>query len=124
MHPVYILSCCLLVFLSGCAAQTGIPGHGGGKRFAVEQELVAAAARSAIKQLDLSSIKGKKVNLYVNTIGDTGAGNLVGGRFSIISQLSSWEIGYFNSSIASLSNFFNKYFTSLIHRVINLSNIC
>ncbi len=87
MHPVYILSCCLLVFLSGCAAQTGIPGHGGGKRFAVEQELVAAAARSAIKQLDLSSIKGKKVNLYVNTIGDTGAGNLVGGRFSIISQL-------------------------------------
>lgn len=73
--------------LSGCAALTGIPGHGGGKRFAIEQELVAAATRTAIRQIDLGAIRGRKVNIYVNAMGDTGAGNLTGGRFSIVSQL-------------------------------------
>jgi hypothetical protein len=82
-----ILIVSLTFVLSGCAAQTGIPGHGGGKRFAVEQELVAAATRSAIKQIDLSALKGRKVSLFVNAIGDTGAGNLIGGRFSVVSQL-------------------------------------
>ena len=77
----------VLLLLSSCAAQTGIPGHGGGKRFAIEQELVAAASRNAIKQIDLGKIRGKRVNLYVNSMGDSGAGNLVGGRFSLISQL-------------------------------------
>ena len=78
---------CLILSLSGCGALTGLPGHGGGKRFAVEQELVAAATRGAIKQIDLTTLKGKKVNLFVNAIGDTGAGNLVGGRYSVVSQL-------------------------------------
>ncbi|MDD2462384.1 MAG: hypothetical protein PHI97_00140 [Desulfobulbus sp.] len=82
-----VLLLCLSTILVGCGAATGIPGHGGGKRFAVEQELVAAATRAAIKQIDLTTLKGKKVNLYVNAIGDTGAGNLTGGRFSIVSQL-------------------------------------
>ncbi len=77
---------CLLA-LTGCGALTGLPGHGGGKRFAVEQELVAAATRSAIKQIDLYPLRGKKVNLYVNAIGDTGTGQIIGGRFSLISQL-------------------------------------
>lgn len=77
----------LLVVLSGCGSLTGIPGHGGGKRFAVEQELVAAATRATIKQIDLTTLKGKKVNLFVNSIGDTGTGNLFGGRFSLVSQL-------------------------------------
>ncbi len=78
---------CALFLLSGCSALTGIPGHGGGKRFAVEQELVSAATRSAIKQLDLSAITGKKVNIYVNSISDSGSGNIVGGKFSLVSQL-------------------------------------
>jgi hypothetical protein len=82
-----MLLICLLPLLGGCGALTGLPGHGGGKRFAVEQELVAAATRGAIKQLDVSSLRGKKVNLFVNAIGDTGAGNLVGGRYSVVSQL-------------------------------------
>ncbi len=73
--------------LAGCGSLTGIPGHGGGKRFAVEQELVAAATRATIKQIDLSLIQGKKVNVFINAIGDKGAGNLIGGRFSIVSQL-------------------------------------
>ena len=76
-----------LLFLGGCGALTGLPGHGGGKRFAVEQELVAAATRGAIKQIDLTAIRGKKVNLFVNAIGDTGSGNIVGGRYSVVSQL-------------------------------------
>ena len=61
-----------MMLLSGCGALTGLPGHGGGKRFAVEQELVAASTRGALKQIDLSTLKGKKVNLFVNAIGDTG----------------------------------------------------
>lgn len=77
------ISLCLV----GCGSLTGIPGHGGGKRFAVEQELIAATSRATIKQLDLSSIKGKKVNIFINAIGDTGVGNLLGGRFSLVSQL-------------------------------------
>lgn len=80
-------ACAWLALLAGCGTLTGLPGHGGGKRFAVEQELVASATRGAIKQIDLSAICGKKVNLYVNAIGDTGAGNLTGGRFSIASQV-------------------------------------
>ncbi|EMT0981806.1 adhesin, partial [Neisseria gonorrhoeae] len=39
--------------LSACGTLTGIPSHGGGKRFAVEQELVAASARAAVKDMDL-----------------------------------------------------------------------
>lgn len=77
----------LLLFLTGCGSLTGIPGHGGGKRFAVEQELVAAATRATIKKIDLTTVRGKKVNLFVNAIGDTGTGNLFGGRFSVVSQL-------------------------------------
>jgi hypothetical protein len=78
---------CLLLGAGGCGTLTGLPGHGGGKRFAVEQELVSAATRGAIKQLDLAPLRGKKINLFVNAIGDTGAGNLLGGRYSIVSQL-------------------------------------
>lgn len=76
-----------LLLFSGCGSLTGLPGHGGGKRFAVEQELVAAATRATIKKIDLSDIKGRKVNLYLNAIDDTGSGNLVGGRYSLVSQV-------------------------------------
>lgn len=87
-----IFSRCLLIFsslilLGGCGSLTGIPGHGGGKRFATEQELVAATTRATIKQIDLTAIRGRKVNLFVNAIGDTGTGNLFGGRLSLVSQL-------------------------------------
>lgn len=73
--------------LSGCGSITGLPGHGGGKRFAIEQELVSACVRATFRQIDFSKLKGKKVNLFVNSIGDCGSGNLFGGRFSVISQL-------------------------------------
>ncbi len=83
----YVMPIFLLLLGSGCGSLTGIPGHGGGKRFAVEQELVAAATRATIKQIDLSALKGKRVNIFVNSIGDTGAGSLLGGRFSLVSQV-------------------------------------
>lgn len=51
--------------LTGCGTLTGIPSHGGGKRFAVEQELVAASSRAAVKDMDLSALQGRKVALYI-----------------------------------------------------------
>lgn len=71
------------LLLTGCGTLTGIPSHGGGKRFAVEQELVAASSRAAVKEMDLSALKGRKVALYVSTMGDQGSGNITGGRYSI-----------------------------------------
>lgn len=71
------------LILSACGNLTGIPAHGGGKRFAVEQELVAASSRAALKDLDLSALAGKKVALYVTMMGDEGSGVMAGGRYSI-----------------------------------------
>ncbi len=82
---------CLYVLVtittSGCGSYTGIPSHGGGKRFAIEQELVSASVRASIKDLDVSNLKGKAVSLYINSIGDQGAGTLLGGRYSVTSLI-------------------------------------
>ena len=71
------------LLLTACGTLTGIPSHGGGKRFAVEQELVAASARAAAKDMDLQALQGRKVALYIATMGDQGSGSLTGGRYSI-----------------------------------------
>lgn len=104
-----LLAVLLLAFLGGCGSLTGLPGHGGGKRFAVEQELVAAATRGAIKQIDLSTLRGKKINLYVNAIGDTGTGSIVGGRFSVVSQLRG---DYLQSPVTTEKSTFPRYTTT------------
>ncbi len=85
--PLSLFLLGVILLLGGCGSLTGIPSHGGGKRFAVEQEMIAATTRATIKKIDLTTLRGKKVNLYVNAIGDTGAGNLIGGRFSLVSQI-------------------------------------
>ncbi len=108
-YTVTLLLLGAALLLSGCGTLTGLPGHGGGKRFAVEQELVAAATRGAIKQIDLNTIKGRKVNLFVNAIGDTGTGNLVGGRFSVVSQLRG---DYIQSPITSERSVYPRYTTT------------
>lgn len=69
--------------LVGCGTLTGIPSHGGGKRFAVEQEMISTAARAAAKDLDLSPLSGRKVALFVTVIGDEGSGTLTGGRYTL-----------------------------------------
>ena len=73
----------MTVSLTACGTITGIPSHGGGKRFAIEQELVSSSARAAVKNMDLSALAGRKVALYVSVIGDQGSGVLTGGRYSI-----------------------------------------
>ena len=78
-----LLPLTLVLFLTACGTLTGIPSHGGGKRFAVEQELVTASARAAIKNMDLHNLQGRRVALYVSTMGDQGSGTLTGGRYSV-----------------------------------------
>lgn len=79
------LVCATLV--SGCGTLTGIPSHGGGKRFAIEQELVSGTARAAAKDFDVSAIVGKRAAIYLTAIGDIGTGNLLGGRLSLSALL-------------------------------------
>ena len=69
--------------VSGCGSITGIPGHGGGKRFAVEQELLASTVRAVTKDIDVSALAGRRVAIYFVGIGDQGSGNIVGGRYSV-----------------------------------------
>lgn len=78
-----ILTCLTVLTLSACGTLTGIPSHGGGKRFAVEQELVAASARAAAKDMDLHPLAGRRVAVHIAAMGDQGAGVLSGGRYSI-----------------------------------------
>lgn len=75
-----VLGICLSL-VGGCGTFTGIPSHGGGKRFAVEQELIAASARAAAKEVDVTPLVGKRCALYVINMGDEGSGNLMGGRY-------------------------------------------
>jgi hypothetical protein len=65
---------CLLAGMTGCATYTGIPAHGGGKRFAVEQELVAASARAALKNIKLPIDRDKEISIVIVMIGDEGGG--------------------------------------------------
>lgn len=73
----------LALFLNGCGTLTGLPSHGGGKRFAIEQELVAAASRAALKDLDLRPLVNRNIALYISVMGDQGSGTISGGRYSI-----------------------------------------
>ena len=73
----------LTLALTACGTLTGIPSHGGGKRFAIEQELVAASARAAVKNMDLHQLQGKRTAVYVSIMGDQGSGTISGGRYSL-----------------------------------------
>ena len=83
MKTTRILVLMATALLTACGTLTGIPSHGGGKRFAVEQELVAASARAAAKDMDLRPLVGKRVAVHVAAMGDQGSGVLSGGRYSI-----------------------------------------
>ena len=72
------------LFLSGCGTLTGIPSHGGGKRFAIEQKLVSASIRNTLRSIDVSPLRGRKVALIFDLISDEGGGNLSGGRLSLM----------------------------------------
>lgn len=73
----------LIFALASCGTLTGIPGHGGGKRFSEEQRLVSASIRGSLEAIDISSLRGKRVALVFSLISDEGAGNILGGRASL-----------------------------------------
>ena len=80
------------VFISGCSTVTGLPGHGGGKRFAVEQELLSSSIRATIKDIlmqkgDIQKLKGHTALLAVQIIGDQGSGNLIGSPYTLEAAL-------------------------------------
>jgi len=62
LHFIYLISFSFL--LCSCGTLTGIPSHGGGKRFATEQRLVSASVRAALKDMDVSKLRGKKPQLF------------------------------------------------------------
>ena len=72
---------CISITLPGCGI-TGIPAHGGGKRYATEQRLVSASIRAALRDIDVTALKGKKVALVFDIIADEGAGSMSGGRIN------------------------------------------
>ena len=80
---VLIMATLTATLFTGCGTLTGIPAHGGGKRFAVEQELISASARACAKDLDLSPLTGRNVALFVTVIGDEGSGTVTGGRYTL-----------------------------------------
>lgn len=108
------------LLLTGCGTLTGLPGHGGGKRFAVEQELVAASSRAAVKDMDLSALQGRKVALYVSTMGDQGSGNITGGRYSIDALIRG---GYQNNPDSSTQYGYPSYDTTATTTADSLSSI-
>ena len=77
----------LAASITACGTLTGIPSHGGGKRFAIEQELVSGTARAAAKGFDVSKLKGRRAAIYLTSIGDVGTGNILGGRWSLSALL-------------------------------------
>lgn len=79
-----VITTALMVMLVGCGTLTGIPSHGGGKRFAVEQQLVSTTIRGAIKQIDLSALRDKTVFIQLAAINDQGGGNIAGGRGALL----------------------------------------
>lgn len=81
-----------MLFNAGCSTLTGIPSHGGGKRFAEEQRLVSASIRGTLRNIDVSSLKGRKVAVVFDLISDEGGGNISGGRLNILGALSSGHV--------------------------------
>lgn len=93
MSPIsIILGICMCAALAACGKLTGIPAHGGGKRFSEEQRLVASAIKLSIEQIDVTSLNGKNVAIVFGLIADEGGGNIVGGRASITAILTQGEV--------------------------------
>lgn len=101
-----LLAAACALSLTACGTLTGIPSHGGGKRFATEQRLVSASIRSSLKDLDISSLKGMRAALVFDLVADEGGGNLSGGRWSPGLLFS---VGSAMSPVSSTVNAFQVY---------------
>ncbi|MEN6387101.1 MAG: hypothetical protein ABFD79_18125 [Phycisphaerales bacterium] len=80
----------LFIFISGCGTWRGIPSHGGGKRFDEEQRVVAAAIRQAVADMNVSELRGMKINVRLDAMAQNGGGQLT------LPGLSSLSAGYTN----------------------------
>ncbi len=96
----------LALSLTACGTLTGIPAHGGGKRYAEEQRLVSASIRSALKDIDVSPLKGKRAALVFDIVADEGGGNMSGGR---ISPSMLFSVGSMVSPVTSTSSAFQIF---------------
>ena len=94
------------ITMTGCGTMTGIPSHGGGKRFAIEQRLVDASIRSALKSIDVTPLKGKRVGIVFDIIADEGGGTLQGGRMNIIGGLTA---AYVQSAVQTANSQFQVF---------------
>lgn len=71
-----------IALLQGCGSFTPMPSHGGGKRFAIEQQLVSAVTKRAISDLPIDDLRGLKGYVNITVIFDEGGGYINGGRLS------------------------------------------
>lgn len=78
--------------LASCGSLTGIPAHGGGKRFVEEQRLVASSIKLAVEHIDVEALRGKNIAIVFGLIADEGGGNIVGGRASITALLTQGQV--------------------------------
>jgi len=90
-----LLLMAISLLLQGCGSLIPIPVHGGGKRFAVEQQLLSAATKKAISDFPIEGLSGKRGYINFSIIHDEGGGSYNGGR-------------PFATEILSLSNNINK----------------
>lgn len=77
-----ILTFIFLALLQGCGSFIPMPSHGGGKRFAIEQQLISAVAKRAISDLPVEDLRGLKGYVNIAVIFDEGGGLVNGGRLS------------------------------------------
>lgn len=105
-HMKHIVCFSTILALSACGTITGIPSHGGGKRFATEQRLVSASIRSALKDIDVSQLRGKRVAMVFDIIADEGGGSLNGGRMNFLGAATS---GFLAAPITASSSAFQLF---------------
>ena len=104
--PRVVCAALALSTLSACGTLTGLPAHGGGKRFATEQRLVSASIRSALMDIDVSAVKGKRAALLFDLVADEGGGSFNGGRWSPGLLFSA---GTMSSPVTTATNAFQVY---------------
>lgn len=117
LRPPVILLSLVSLALTGCGTLTGLPAHGGGKRFATEQRLVSASIRSALMDIDVTPLKGKRAALIFDLVADEGGGSFNGGRWSPGLLFS---VGSMTSPVTTTTNAFQVY--NLAEAGTNYSN--
>lgn len=96
----------LVASLSACGTLTGIPSHGGGKRFAIEQRLVSASIRSTLMDIDVSALRGQRVAIIYDIVADEGGGSISGGRANILGAATA---GYLLSPVTATNSAFQIF---------------